>query len=148
MFVRLQLTLYLALSASDVQYCTPRFWALMRHREQPSHSYVSAGLTFHKAIMSFDIAMYTILTIHVNLVIGTLSRYIDKRPEFKELVSSLLRFETLGIYQLSERAHGVDSFNIETTAIKTSDGYFIHTPREEAAKYVVLYASINRILNS
>ena len=98
--------------------------------------------------MCIDIAMYTILTIHVNLVIGTLSRYIDKRPEFKELVSSLLRFETLGIYQLSERAHGVDSFNIETTAIKTSDGYFIHTPREEAAKYVVLYASINRTLNS
>src|ERR1700693_4245927 len=98
--------------------------------------------------MCIDIAMYTILTIHVNLVIGTLSRHIHKRPEFKRLVDSLLRFETLGIYQLTERAHGVDSFNIETTATKTSDGYVFHTPTEEAAKYIVLHSSINCTLNS
>jgi len=93
--------------------------------------------------MCFDIAMYTILTIHVGLVIGTLSRHVDKRPEFKRLVDSLLRFETLGIYQLTERAHGVDSFNIETTATKTDNGYIFHSPREEAAKYVCLLLAIN-----
>lgn len=98
--------------------------------------------------MCFDIAMYTILTIHVQLVVGTLSRHIHKRPEFKRLVDNLLQFETLGIYQLSERAHGVDSFNIETTATRTSDGYIIHTPREEAAKLSVLLFSIKCMLNS
>jgi acyl-CoA oxidase len=92
--------------------------------------------------------MYTILTIHVGLVIGTLSRHVHKRPEFRRLVDSLLRFETLGLYQLTERAHGVDCFNIETTATKTSDGYIFHTPREEAAKYVVLLSSIDCMLNS
>ena len=98
--------------------------------------------------MSFDIAMYTILTIHVNLVIGTLSRHVHKRPEFKRLVDSLLRFDVLGLYQLSERAHGVDSFNIETTATKTNTGYILHTPREEAAKYTMSDPSICRMADS
>lgn len=85
-------------------------------------------------ICSLDIAMFTILAAHVGLAIGTLSRHLKKRPDFRPLVDQLLRFETVGIYLLSERGHGLDAFNIETTATKTRDGYILHTPREEAAK--------------
>lgn len=85
-------------------------------------------------ICSLDIAMFTILAAHVGLTIGTLSRYLRKRPDFKPLVDRLLRFDTVGIYLLTERGHGLDSFNIETTATKTFDGYILNTPREEAAK--------------
>lgn len=78
--------------------------------------------------------MFTILAAHVGLTIGTLSRHMKRRPDFKSLMESLLRFDTVGIYLLSERGHGLDAFNIETTATKTPDGFVLHTPREEASK--------------
>ena len=87
-------------------------------------------------ICSLDIAMFTILAAHVGLTIGTLSRYLKHRPDLRPLVNRLLRFDTVGIYLLSERGHGLDALHIETTAIKTNDGYILHTPREEAAKFV------------
>jgi alkylation response protein AidB-like acyl-CoA dehydrogenase len=87
-------------------------------------------------ILSLDIAMFTMLAAHVGLAIGTLSRHLRSRPDLRPLVQRLLRFETVGLYLLTERGHGLDSFNIETTATKTSDGYILHTPREEAAKFM------------
>jgi len=90
-------------------------------------------------ICSLDIAMFTILAAHVGLTIGTLSRYLKQRPDLKPLVNRLLRFETVGIYLLTERGHGLDALNIETTAIKIDDGYVLHTPREEAAKFVFTF---------
>lgn len=85
-------------------------------------------------IISLDIAMFTILAAHVGLTIGTLSRHLKRRPDFQPLMDRLLKFDTVGIYLLTERGHGLDSFNIETTATKTSDGFILNTPREEAAK--------------
>jgi hypothetical protein len=83
-----------------------------------------------------DIAMFTILVCQTSLTIGTLSRHLRKRPDLKPLVNRLMRFETVGIYLLTERGHGLDAFNIETTATKTPDGFILNTPREEAAKFV------------
>lgn len=112
----------LGLTASDIQFCSDRFWGMM-----------------NDPIMSLDIAMFTVLAAHVGLAIGTLSRHLRKRPDLKPLVQRLLRFETVGLYLLTERGHGLDAFNIETTATQTQDGYILHTPREEAAKYVSVY---------
>ncbi|KAH7890445.1 acyl-CoA oxidase [Phlebopus sp. FC_14] len=107
------------LSVSDVQFCSPRYWSMMTD-----------------PIMALDTAMFTILAAHVGLTIGTLSRHLRKRPDLRPLVNRLLRFDTVGIYLLTERGHGLDAFNIETTATKTSDGFIIHTPREEACKFM------------
>ena len=105
------------LTSVDVQFCSSRFWSMMQD-----------------PICSLDIAMFSILNAHVGLAIGTLSRHLKRRPDFKPLVESLLRFDTVGIYLLTERGHGLDAYNIETTATKTANGYVLHTPREEAAK--------------
>ncbi|KIJ62260.1 hypothetical protein HYDPIDRAFT_30524 [Hydnomerulius pinastri MD-312] len=107
------------LSASDVQFCSPRYWSMMTD-----------------PIMALDTAMFTILAAHVGLTIGTLSRHLHKRPDLRPLVNRLLRFDTVGIYLLTERGHGLDAFNIETTATKTSEGFIINTPREEACKFM------------
>ena len=112
-------SLTLDLSASDVQFFSPKYWAMMTD-----------------PIMSLDTAMFTMLAAHVGLTIGTLSRHLHKRPDLRPLVNSLLRFDTVGIYLLTERGHGLGAFNIETTATKTPDGFIINTPREEACKYV------------
>ncbi|KAK1232746.1 hypothetical protein PQX77_004104 [Marasmius sp. AFHP31] len=80
--------------------------------------------------------MFTILAAHVGLTIGTLSRHLPHRPDLRPLVDSLLRFDTVGIYLLTERGHGLDAFNIETTAVKTENGFILNTPREEATKFM------------
>ncbi|KAF5354068.1 hypothetical protein D9756_007236 [Leucocoprinus leucothites] len=107
------------LTVHDIQQCSPRFWAMLRH-----------------PLCAMDIAMFTILVCQTNLTIGTLSRHLKRRPDLKPLVNRLLRFETVGIYLLTERGHGLDAFNIETTATKTPDGFILNTPREEAAKFM------------
>lgn len=85
-------------------------------------------------ICSLDIAMFTIIAAHVGLTIGTLSRHLKSRPDLRPLVDRLLRFDTVGIYLLTERGHGLDAFNIETTATKNKHGFVLHTPCEEATK--------------
>lgn len=85
-------------------------------------------------ILCLDVAVATILVAHVGLTIGSLSRHVKNRPDLKPLVDSLLRYDVVGVYLLTERGHGLDSFHIETTATKTADGFILHTPREEAAK--------------
>ncbi|EGN94430.1 hypothetical protein SERLA73DRAFT_125935 [Serpula lacrymans var. lacrymans S7.3] len=87
-------------------------------------------------IMSLDTAMFTILAAHVGLTIGTLSRHLHARPDLKPLLNSLLRFDTVGIYLLTERGHGLDAFNVETTATTTPHGFVLNTPREEACKFM------------
>ncbi|KAF5339568.1 hypothetical protein D9611_011500 [Ephemerocybe angulata] len=107
------------LTARDVQFCSPKYWEMMMD-----------------PICAWDVAMFTMLAAHVGLTIGTLSRHLKRRPDFRPLVDRLLRFDTVGIYLLTERGHGLDAFNIETTATKTTDGFILNTPREEAAKFM------------
>lgn len=85
-------------------------------------------------ILCIDAAVGNILAAHINLTIGSLSRHIRNRPDLKPLVDSLLRYDAIGIFLLTERGHGLDAFHIETTATKAADGFILHTPREEAAK--------------
>jgi alkylation response protein AidB-like acyl-CoA dehydrogenase len=70
----------------------------------------------------------------MNLAVGTVSRYVDEQPELRELVKEFLTLDTVGVYLLTERAHGLDAFNIETTATKTKDGFILNTPGEQAMK--------------
>ena len=107
------------LSASDIEHCSARYWSMVTD-----------------PILALDAAMVPILLAHVGLTIGTLARHISRRPDLEPLVNRLLRFDTVGIYLLTERGHGLDTPNIETTATKTSQGFIIHTPREEACKSV------------
>ncbi|KZV67237.1 hypothetical protein PENSPDRAFT_584288 [Peniophora sp. CONT] len=108
------------LTPADVLNYSPKFWSLHLDPVNP-----------------LDIACFTILAAHTNLTVGTLARYLDERPDLKPLVASMLRLDTVGIYLLSERGHGLDSFNNETTATRTPDGgYILNTPREEATKFM------------
>ncbi|KAF9023324.1 acyl-CoA dehydrogenase NM domain-like protein, partial [Hymenopellis radicata] len=108
------------LSATDIEHCSDRFWAM-----------------FLDPVCCLDIAMFIILAIHTGLAIGTLSRHLDARPDLRPLVDELLRFEKVGLFLLTERGHGIDAFNIETTATRQSDGsYILNTPREEASKFM------------
>jgi alkylation response protein AidB-like acyl-CoA dehydrogenase len=82
-----------------------------------------------------DSGAWTILTIHWNLCMGTISSFLSERPDLVPLLQSLECFDTCGEFLLTELGHGLDVRNIETTAIHQVDGSFVlHTPNIRAAK--------------
>ena len=107
-----------ALTAKDVLESSDKFWALQSDPRLP-----------------LACACYPILAAHVGLAIGTLAKFADYRRDVADLVKSMLKFDTVGLYLLSERGHGLDAFNLETTATLTPEGFVLNTPREEASKY-------------
>lgn len=71
----------------------------------------------------------------MNLCIGTLSSFINGRPDLSALVDDLMEFKLCGDFMLTEIGHGLDARNLETTATLLPDGYFdLHTPNPSAAK--------------
>src|SRR5260221_12227105 len=97
---------------------TPKFWSM--------HLDPNIALDYGR--------LFTILAAQINLTVGTLARYVNSRPD---LSSSL--GDVIGLYLLSERGHGLDAINIETTVHQQADGsYVLHNPHEEATKRIVL----------
>ena len=107
----------LGLTVDDVLNYSPKFWEM--HLDP---------------ILPLDMSCFTVVAAHLNLTVGTISRYLPQRPDLLPLVQSLLNLDTVGVYLLSERGHGLDTINIETTATKCDDGFIFNTPREEGAK--------------
>jgi acyl-CoA oxidase len=82
-----------------------------------------------------DTGAWTILTIHWNLCMGTISSFLDERPDLLPLLEALERFDICGEFLLTELGHGLDARNLETTATLQTDGTFVlHTPHLGAAK--------------
>ncbi|KXN83885.1 Acyl-coenzyme A oxidase [Leucoagaricus sp. SymC.cos] len=79
----------------------------------------------------------TLLSIHYNLCLGTIVKYLDDRPDLKPIVDRLLLFVCNGQYCLTELGHGLDVINMETRATLLPDGSFdLHTPHDRAAKFM------------
>lgn len=82
-----------------------------------------------------DSGAWTILTIHWNLCMGTISSFLSERPDLLPLLQALERFDICGEFLLTELGHGLDARNLETTATLQADGSFVlHTPHPGAAK--------------
>ncbi|CAI6101269.1 unnamed protein product [Clonostachys chloroleuca] len=105
------------MTIEDVRLLKPKFW------------------DFHRHAFSLDSGAWTILTIHWNLCMGTISQYLPERPDLLPLLQSLERFDTCGEFLLTEISHGLDARNLETTATRQADGSFVlNTPNAAAAK--------------
>ncbi|KAK4129680.1 hypothetical protein N657DRAFT_90700 [Parathielavia appendiculata] len=106
------------LSVDDIRYLTKKFW------------------DFHfDLIAARDPTAFTIATIHINLCVGTLSNFVETRPDLSGVVKGLLNFDICGEFMLTEVGHGLDARNLETTATLQPDGSFdLHTPNAAAAK--------------
>ncbi|KIY50432.1 acyl-CoA dehydrogenase NM domain-like protein [Fistulina hepatica ATCC 64428] len=108
-----------AMSAADILKLSPKFWQ------------------FHTdPIWSVDGAACSIATIQWNLCGGTLAMHANQ-PDIGPLLQQVLSFEVSGMYCLTEVGHGLDAFNLETTATLLPDGSFdLHTPHPSAAKFM------------
>ncbi|KAF5010358.1 hypothetical protein FDECE_3474 [Fusarium decemcellulare] len=86
-------------------------------------------------IAARDMTAFIIAAIQVNLCIGTLSPFVEHRPDLRDLLEKLLNFDVCGQFMLTEVGHGLDARNLETKATLQPDGSFdLHTPNGSAAK--------------
>ncbi|KAF5345829.1 hypothetical protein D9756_010898 [Leucocoprinus leucothites] len=108
------------LTAEDVFQVNNRYW---RFNSDP--------------ILALDGSVGTLLTIHYNLCLGTIAKYLKDRPDLQPIVDKLQAFEWNGQYCLTELGHGLDVINMETRATQLPDGSFdLHTPNDRAAKFM------------
>ncbi|MER6385297.1 acyl-CoA dehydrogenase [Streptomyces sp. NPDC001250] len=87
----------------------------------------------HEWVGPVDPGLGTILSIHYNLVLGSLldaKGTHDLRP--------FLNMDRIGVYLCTELAHGNSAALMETTATYDAAGreFILHTPRPEAAKFM------------
>ncbi|TFY70717.1 hypothetical protein EVG20_g2294 [Dentipellis fragilis] len=108
------------LTADDILNVTPRYWE------------------FHTdPILSQDISVGTLLTIHYNLCSGTIALFASGRPDLERTLQQLLSYEVSGQYLLTEIGHGLNAINLETTCTMLSNGEFeLNTPSAGAAKFM------------
>ncbi|KAI1741688.1 hypothetical protein F4680DRAFT_57976 [Xylaria scruposa] len=105
------------MTIEDIRSLKPKFW------------------DFHRHAFTLDSGAWTILTIHWNLCMGTISSFLPERSDLLPLLQALEQFEICGEFLLTELGHGLDVRNLETTATYQADGSFVlHTPNRRAAK--------------
>ncbi|KAJ7117843.1 acyl-CoA dehydrogenase NM domain-like protein [Mycena epipterygia] len=109
------------LTLEDIETLSPRFWQL--HRDP---------------IICSDGAATTLLTIQLNLVIGTILDRVGVREDIRDLLDGLLSYRISGQFCLTEVDHGLDAANIETTAtaLPSGRGFVLNSPHIGAAKYM------------
>lgn len=84
-----------------------------------------------------DPVAFTILTIHLNLCIGSIARFLEHQPDLAGILEELRSFNVCGEFMLTEIGHGLDARNLETTATMLEDGSFVlNTPTFSAAKFM------------
>ncbi|WP_405498894.1 acyl-CoA dehydrogenase [Nocardia sp. NBC_00511] len=96
-------------------------------------------MTLHEQATVVDPHLGALLTVQVNLVLGTLLEQPSPSGEVAALLSDLLEGRAVGAYVLTEVGHGSDLNNLETTATydRAGNGSFIlHTPTDTAIKFM------------
>ncbi|KAJ7777454.1 acyl-CoA dehydrogenase NM domain-like protein [Mycena metata] len=88
-------------------------------------------------VWTLDGAAGSLVTIQLNLCAGTVAMYIESRPDLRQTLEQILKFQVSGQFCLTELGHGLDAIHLETRATRLSDGSFeLDTPHEGAAKYM------------
>ncbi|EIN05643.1 acyl-CoA oxidase [Punctularia strigosozonata HHB-11173 SS5] len=106
------------MTIEDVATCSNKFWDM--HKDP---------------VLALDASALTIMTIHYNLCMGTISSFLPQRPDLRPLLKSLSEFKTLGQFCLTEVGHGLDAYNLGTTATLLPNGNFeLNSPTAEDAK--------------
>ncbi|KAF8919514.1 acyl-CoA oxidase [Mucidula mucida] len=108
------------LTFEDIMTLSPKFWKM--HQDP---------IAWH------DGSSITVMTIHLNLAIGTIGTYAKNRPDLQKICQDMLEAKAFGQFCLTEVGHGLDATNLATTATLQSDGTFeLHSPDGYASKYM------------
>ncbi|KAG7087174.1 hypothetical protein E1B28_013155 [Marasmius oreades] len=110
------------LSVRDILQCTEKFWDL--HLDP---------------LFVTDFSAWTFVVIQLNLAAGVIgySSHQDNRHDLNYTLKRIIEFDVSSAFLMTELGHGLDAIHLETTATLLPNGNFdLHTPREEAQKYM------------
>ncbi|MFF0609829.1 acyl-CoA dehydrogenase [Nocardia tengchongensis] len=96
-------------------------------------------LTLHEQSTVVDPHLGALLTVQVNLVLGTLLEQHSRTGEVDTALTELLAGRAVGAYVLTEVGHGSDLNNLETTAVydpADGGGFVLNTPTDAAIKFM------------
>jgi acyl-CoA oxidase len=96
-------------------------------------------VTLHEQATVVDPHLGALLTVQVNLVLGTLLEQHSRTGEVAAALTELLEGRAVGAYVLTEVGHGSDLNNLETTAVydpADGGGFILHTPTDTAIKFM------------
>lgn len=96
-------------------------------------------VTLHEQATVVDPHLGALLTVQVNLVLGTLLEQHSNTGDVAEALAALLEGRAVGAYVLTEVGHGSDLNNLETTAVfdpADGGGFILHTPTDTAIKFM------------
>ncbi|MBF6415732.1 acyl-CoA dehydrogenase [Nocardia cyriacigeorgica] len=96
-------------------------------------------VALHEQATVVDPHLGALLTVQVNLVLGTLLEQHTRTGEVEKALQELLDGTAVGAYVLTEVGHGSDLPNLETTATyDPADGgsFVLHTPTDSAVKFM------------
>jgi len=95
-------------------------------------------VSLHEQATIVDSHLGALLTVQINLVLGTLLEQHHRTGEVDLALTELLSGKAVGAYVLTEVGHGSDLNNLETTATyDSSNGAFVlHTPTDTAIKFM------------
>ncbi|MET7771950.1 acyl-CoA dehydrogenase family protein [Nocardia sp. NPDC005366] len=96
-------------------------------------------LTLHEQATVVDPHLGALLTVQVNLVLGTLLEQHSNTGEVAAALAALLEGRAVGAYVLTEVGHGSDLNNLETTAVfdpADGGGFILDTPTDTAIKFM------------
>lgn len=96
-------------------------------------------VTLHEQATVVDPHLGALLTVQVNLVLGTLLEQHSRTGAVQTALTELLEGRAVGAYVLTEVGHGSDLNNLETTATydpADGGGFTLHTPSDTAIKFM------------
>ncbi|WP_280465412.1 acyl-CoA dehydrogenase family protein [Nocardia brasiliensis] len=96
-------------------------------------------VTLQEQAVAVDPHLSALLTVQMNLVLGTLLEQPSRADEVEAELQELLQGRAVGAYVLTEVGHGSDLSNLETTASydpSNGGGFVLHTPTDTAVKFM------------
>ncbi|WP_040840558.1 acyl-CoA dehydrogenase family protein [Nocardia brevicatena] len=96
-------------------------------------------VALHEQATVVDPHLGALLTVQINLVLGTLLEQHSQTGEVATALSELLEGRSVGAYILTEVGHGSDLPNLETTATydpSDGGGFILNTPTDTAIKFM------------
>lgn len=96
-------------------------------------------VALHEQATIVDPHLGALLTVQINLVLGTLLEQHSQTGEVAAALSELLEGRSVGAYILTEVGHGSDLPNLETTATydpADGGGFVLNTPTDTAIKFM------------
>ena len=95
-------------------------------------------LELHRIATVHDAALVSMLSIHINLCMGTIKKLSERSPYVENLYTQLRDGRAIGVYLATELGYGNNLFSLETTALyqPATQTFLLNSPSGAAYKFM------------